>query len=362
MVTTNQQGGHRVARKVDINDIAFGVEIECAIPREAFRNAGWNPPRGWNNTQAGSHDHVPVPGFYSDETGFWKLETDGSITGSGDYILCEVIVEKPVSGFDGIRKIQDMLAKLRSMGARVNSSCGLHVNVSHPDLFKVAYIRRLCRLFARYEFAMFAMTGSVSRTLVNYFQESYRRHPYAQKIKDDFKAMGIDEMRSLVRARRVGKYYALNIGHVAEPNPSARRVEFRVFASTINSTKMAAYIRVCLGLVQASMEMSGKPVWDLVKRDNEQEWPDGVHAVKKLFNGPLKWFPSCASPTQERSGAGYSSIARGLHQDDPNKDREIEKSARIIMKMAKKVDEGLARHRGQGPIVWPSVTRRYRGF
>ena len=139
---------------ININEMGYGVEIECGLPQASLDNAGWS-----------IGDHVtgnPIPAGEDYGDG-WALMHDGSLeSGRARVRMCEVA--SPIfRGPDGFKKIKAMIKQIKSMGGKINGSCGLHVNISHPKLFKVGPIRRLIQVTSQSEPALFAIQGSTRR-------------------------------------------------------------------------------------------------------------------------------------------------------------------------------------------------------
>jgi hypothetical protein len=350
---TTTQRGNEMTGSATLSGIKFSVEVECSIPREALTANNFGPLGGYHSTE--SRGNVcPVPPINGREWSGWKAERDSSLHCGHYSRVCVEFVGPVLQGAEGIKEIADFLAALRSIGAKVNNSCGLHINISHPDLFKVAAIRRLIRLTARHEQALWAINGSPSRENHNSRPENGDFKP-CRPIKGAYKAKGYDELRALSNIQRgySERYYTLNLQHVTNPSESEseRRVEFRIAAGSVNSTKVTAFLRVFTGLVEAAIDGKGKPSWDVVKPERDNDLPDGVHALRILFT-TLGWKPSAglrsqihsASPTGIRgivtdATAPWAVKAKGIIAATPEEAaREAEKSAAVLMRLARKYD------------------------
>ena len=100
--TNNSQRGNQVA--ININEMGYGVEIECGIPRSALREGLWT---------IGDHrtgNPIPAGDDYGDG---WVLMRDGSLSaGRSANVMCEVV--SPVfRGPDGFSKIKATVSKHR---------------------------------------------------------------------------------------------------------------------------------------------------------------------------------------------------------------------------------------------------------
>ena len=328
-VTTTQRGD-QMTGSATLKGIKFSVEVECGIPRAALDANGIRV--------GGYHNGRQVPAINGREWTGWTVESDSSLH-SGAYSRAMVEFVGPVlQGAEGMQEVADFLAAIRSIGARVNNSCGLHINISHPDLFKVAALRRLIRLTARHEQALWAINGSPSRE---------NNQGYCKSIKRAYKDRGYDELRAISNIQRGygERYFTLNLQHVMEAQ-SSRRVEFRIAAGSVNSSKVTAFLRVFTGLVEAAIEGKGKPSWDIVKPQRDNDLPGGVYALRRLF-ATLKWFPHAGLRSQihsgdirpVNSGATWATSAKGLQCDSPEQAAAAaEASAAILMRLARKYD------------------------
>ena len=251
-----------------------------------------------------------------------------------------------LSGPEGIQEISDFLAALRSIGAKINNSCGFHINISHPDLWTARAIRRLIRLTAGHEQALWAINGSPTRENNSYYCKSIKAPGNGHA---SYKDKGYDELRALRRITYSfhDRYYTLNLQHVNE-GPRTRRVEFRIPAGSVNSSKAVAFMRVFIGLVEVAIDGKGKPSWDIIKHERDSDLPDGVHALKNLFKA-LKWYPHAGLRTQIHSGnirpivgphtSAWAVKAKGIMASTPDEAAsEVEASASVLMKLARKYD------------------------
>src|SRR5262245_8670273 len=130
--------------------VTFGVEIECYIPRD--RMDGWSIA-GYHSSYGGN-----IP-----ESDGWRAMEDGSLCSAPRGFRGVEIVSPVLRGREGLASVRAMVARLNSMGAVVNKTCGLHVHVGiHPD-YDLPFLRRLVCLCANNEQALFAITGDATR-------------------------------------------------------------------------------------------------------------------------------------------------------------------------------------------------------
>lgn len=221
----------------DLETIIFGCEFEMVFPRGAWTGA------------KGSYHGARQVEFLPEG---WQSKTDSSITCSdGDYFPIEII--SPIlQGADGLREAMAVADTLTRMGAKVNKSCGFHVHVEWRHRY-VTDLRKLAHLTANLEDGLWAATGSYAR---------YRDHGYCYPIKNNAELKRFDRRGlggcPIARTR----YQTLNVTNLLDPYSAKQTVEFRVFAGTTNPVKVAAYIQLCLGLVQKAEHSKVATPWD----------------------------------------------------------------------------------------------------
>jgi hypothetical protein len=334
------------------NEIRFAPEIECAVPRIALQEKGW--------IVGGYHSPIQIPDPDHTGVGAFGIQSDSSIRPTGTQsrngcVMVEIAPMDVLHGAEGFAKIDALLATLRSMGAKINRSCGLHINVSHPKLSKPGILNRLIALFSRYEKAFWAVNGSKTREDTN---NRPGGHSWCRSIKRSYKDRGYDDLRSIsqIASGYNERYHALNLTNMIRRSPERRRVEFRCFAPTLNTVKLNAYVRLCMALCEAAIVSKMKPDWDLVKGERDAAWPDGVYTLRRLFYGPIRWYHSRPdlgpNPTDPNQDARYKAL--GILGDDMA--NGLDKSARILFKMARKYDES------RGHTVFPEVVQHYATF
>jgi hypothetical protein len=282
-------------RKTDVNTLSFGVEIECTIPYDTLTARGWRI--------GGYHRGVAIPGHQG-----WTAESDASIQPSRSHVACEV-VSPVMSGLAGLRSIEQMIETLNVMGAAVNRSTGFHVNIGwtgNPD-----QLRRLVCLVAHFERALFASTGTTSRDA----------NHYCSSIALDYRGFEGGQ----VDPARFSRYHVINLQHVNEMG-RGRRVEFRVFAGTLNIVKILAYVQLCLGLVCRALDNSRALPFDIaaIARKRSATAGDGQFAMSTLLHH-LVW--RAKTPPNGRTPVGVI---------DPSRMRELIK---MLRKMAKQYDK-----------------------
>ena len=215
---------------MNANELTFGIEIETIAPDSAVRNDG---------LRIGGYRHgIQVPYLPAG----WKAEADGSIDNGHGGHKCE-IVSPVLRGEEGIRQVIEVLAVLQAKGHRVNASTGTHVHVGWKRDWPSEALARLVTIVAYLEKGLYALTGTKNR-------ERGRYCGGVRKYGNDK-----DAKPALDRDR----YHALNLTNLARGTKDT--VEFRVFSGSLNPTKVAGWIQVCLGLVERALAAKRMPTW-----------------------------------------------------------------------------------------------------
>lgn len=257
-----------------LSALTFGVEIECTIPNASMDREGWRV----GDYHAGFCVSAPFRG--------WKVQSDGSINANYPYIAAEV-VSPILKGAKGLASVVAMVEHLKGMGARINRSCGFHVHVGWSG--DAAALRRLICFVSHHEAALYAMTGTHDR----------EANQFCTSIKTAYRGLqGMTRMADIVNAH-MGRYHVLNLTNLAAHETGRgekRTVEFRVFAGTLNTVKIAAYVQLCLGMVQRALDSRQAMPWDAVLTDPQKakaRTTPGTVAVSRLL-AHLQWYRDSA--------------------------------------------------------------------
>lgn len=237
---------------MNANDITWGIEIETTLP-----NSDTTPIGGY-------HRGVQVPWLPAG----WRAERDTSIRPQVPGRKGCEFVSPRLRGYEGLQQVLDAVEQIRQRGGRVNHTCGLGITISwHGD---AAALARLISLIGNHEKAIFASTGTRRRERMTY---SKAIKPYG------------DKDRAKQRCE-VDRYHLLNLTHLAR---GRNRIEFRAFQASLNPTKIAGYVMMCLGLVELALNTRRCSGWDYTKREGTRSCWDrpgagaGETELNRLF-------------------------------------------------------------------------------
>lgn len=223
--------------------IRYAVEIETHIPYGAVEPG----PHGRGR---------PVPWLPAG----WLADADPSIIPPTADRRGVEFVSPILDGAAGLRQVAEVVAEIKARGGRVNLSCGVHVHVDFDKSDRIA-LRKLVKLVANHEKAMYAVTGSPSR-------ERGVGSRYNTNWCRSLKQYGT--AGRAIRAALRERYHLCNI-KTEKPT-----VEFRVFGASLNPVKLAAWVRICVGLVEKALESTRGVPW------NHKVKASGLHKTQGI--------------------------------------------------------------------------------
>lgn len=182
----------------------------------------------------------------------WKVVSDASIRceargGREATRSHSVEVVSPICKYADIETVQQIVRKLRSGGAKVNDSCGIHVHVD-ASRHTPQTLRNIVNIMASKEDLLYkALKVNIDREY--YCQKADLR------FLDDVNLRRPKTMEELERLWYNGssrrdihydqtRYHALNLHSVF----SKGTIEFRMFNSTLHAGEVKSYIQLCLAI------------------------------------------------------------------------------------------------------------------
>jgi hypothetical protein len=181
----------------------------------------------------------------------WKVVRDGSLHDASG-LTCEVV--SPILTWTDMDALQNIARALRAAGARVNSSCGMHVHVDGAA-FKAAP-KKLANLMAfasRWEDVVF-QAAAPQRNLEWCAKLGEGRAPIAVE--------GFKKVRTLAKAKAAWygnysdgghynstRYHWLNVHALFDKGT----IEFRIFDGTLHAGKIKANVILALGIASMAL-------------------------------------------------------------------------------------------------------------
>lgn len=235
-----------------IKDQAFGIELEFGgITRKkaawALKKAisGASDPR-W---VGGGYDKFTVTGPDGRD---WTIMSDSSVNAQGGH-ACEFVT--PKCTYDDIETVQECIRALRKAGAKVNSSCGLHIHIDGAN-HDAKSLKNLAFTFRAKQDLIFKAVAP--DRIGNYYCK-----PLTDDLVDNIKKIKKIDNNSLHDAwygtyagyrpanthYHESRYHALNLHSLWYRGT----VEFRLFNSTLHAGEVRAYLNLCLAMSAAAI-------------------------------------------------------------------------------------------------------------
>ena len=279
---------------VGLKDQCFGVEVEMTgITREEAAQA-LAEYFGTNSCYCGgAYDTWTVT---DPEGKDWKLMSDGSIRGErrtrSGYVRTDdrayrVEMVTPKLTYAELPKFQECVRRVRKAGAKVNSSCGIHVHVDAANHNRQSLKNLIGIMFSKEDILFKALQVNEERAA-----------QWCRKVREPMlrqaRTLSSDETKDLTQLENIWyegsdshsdhynwtRYHALNLHSVFYRGT----VEFRCFNSTLHAGKAAAYVNLCLAIsAQAIAQRS--TVMRKTQSDNEL-FTFRVWLVRLGLNGP----------------------------------------------------------------------------
>ena len=236
---TNYQNRQRPAA-VPADEITFGVELETICRRTPSNGVG------------GYHRGRAVSEIVARGVRGWKAERDSSLSMGGVEFVSPIL--KGAAGLDSVRTACTAIKE--DLGGKVDASCGVHVHIGLPTN-DIKVLQRLIRLVAHFEEALYASTGNAHRENSGWCRsiKNDRNRNTNWKTKKQY-----SDLRDHCDHTHHQRYHTLNLTPLLRGERPA--VEFRCFTGSLNPSKVAAWVQICISLVQAALTEKRARSWD----------------------------------------------------------------------------------------------------
>ena len=179
---------------------------------------------------------VSFQGYTHAVTSDWKIVTDGSVTGrnTGQGTGLE-LVSPILKGEEGLLELEKALNALDEAGAKVNTTCGLHV---HVDTAGMGYVQRknFFNSYTRNQELMDRLVSQSRRNNRNYTM------PYNSSNIDEYA-----EAAGNGNGHR-NRYFTVNVNSL----PKYGTLEFRQHQGTLNGKKVVAWVQMLLAIAKTA--------------------------------------------------------------------------------------------------------------
>lgn len=179
--------------------------------------------------------NVSYEGYTHQVMSSWKIVTDGSVTGTGTGRGTGLELVSPIlKGEEGLVQLEKALNALDAAGAKVNTTCGLHV---HIDTNGMDSTQRK-NFFNSYVRNQDLMDRLVSR--------SRRNNSYANR----YNSVQVETYADAAATGRGGngRYFTVNTCSL----PKYGTLEFRQHQGTLNGKKAVAWVQMLLAIAKTA--------------------------------------------------------------------------------------------------------------
>lgn len=233
---------------INIKNQNFGLELEFTqISRERAARAIAQVINGNQYfTHISSYDRRIV----KDATGRkWSICSDASVNGSGRGNGGEFVT--PICTYDDIPLVQECIRALRRAGAKVDSSCGLHIHVDGAN-HNAKSLKNLIYLFRAKQNLIYKAVGTRRERLGRWCK------PIDEKLVENVKNLKAVNDTTIKDTwydtycpwgnrnahYNDSRYHALNLHSMWYRGT----VEFRLFEATLHAGEVRAYINLVLAM------------------------------------------------------------------------------------------------------------------
>jgi hypothetical protein len=293
-------------RSKNMKNQRYGIEIEMTgITRQKAAQTTAKILGGQASYYGGGYDAYHVT---DSENRTWKIMSDSSIkaeNSKGNSATTEYRVElvSPICTYADIETIQQIIRALRKAGARVNSSCGIHVHID-ASAHTARSLKNLANIMASKEELLFKAlrvdTGRQSyckRADKAFMEKLNAKRP---KSKSDIKNLWYEgrPYRSSSHYDN-SRYHALNLHSVWQKGT----VELRLFNSTLHAGEIKTYIQLCLAINHQALTQTSAAYKETVTTNakftfrtwlirlglNGDEFETARHHLLKNLEGDIAW-------------------------------------------------------------------------
>lgn len=312
----------------------FGIEIEMT---GITRAAAAQVIAGHFGTSAihvgGSYDTYTVR---DNDNRQWKVVSDASIRresrrGESRNAAYAVEFVSPICRYEDIGTIQEIIRKLRTAGAKVNSSCGIHIHIDASP-HDVKTLRNIVNIMAAKEDLLYK-TLKVDVHREHYCAKADTRFLDELNAKRPSSMSDFEHIWYNGRSGRnyhydESRYRGLNLHSVF----SKGTIEFRLFNSTLHAGEIKSYIQLCLAIshqalvqksasrikTQSSNEKYTFRVWLLRLGLIGDEFKTARHHLLKNLDGNIAWKDPAQAEAQKQRLAEKrlaESVAQAMEQE-----------------------------------------------
>lgn len=280
-----------------INQITFGVEVECLLPTDhPFRVGGYHNGIEMSASYTYNGETITPPSIDGKRA---KVERDSSVRTRSSRMVGVEIVTPVLKGEEGRQFMIDLFDFIKAIGGKVNRSCGQHIhlglesitgrnaNPSQVTMFLTSLVKQSSNL----QYAGYAQTGT-----------DRNRNGYSREIRanENILTTMTNKLTNRTKKHGVGKSfqqsdvndfaYTCSRGSFVNLTTIHRRptIEFRWGAGTLNIQKFLSHLFTCEYIARRAWRSKGYPTNCTKHRQNHihrgDESTRGQRSLSYLVN------------------------------------------------------------------------------
>jgi hypothetical protein len=280
----------------DINELGFGIEIECYLPE------GGNMTAAAAAVTARLNEQVYVQGYNhtTPPAGAWKITTDGSL---GSYDRGMEVVSSILRGPEGIEKAEKVIRALSDFGCTVSKRCGFHVHIGAKETadnsFPLATMKRLVNIYAAFEPVIDSLMPPSRRGSNNTYCKSMTSISLTA-----VNAAATSEALNHAMGRQ-DRFHKLNVFPAWARH---KTVEFRQHSGTMEPSKVRYWILTCLRMMAAAR--NGAEIVTSTPAQAAQAAVNRARVGSKSWQiGQMMLRPEGVTGPEARAAVGWPSVS-----------------------------------------------------
>jgi len=231
-----------------MQDLTFGIEIETIKQtRQTVANAIQKVVGGAVQHEGLGYDAWTVKDA-KDRT--WKVVTDASLNADRER---QAEIVSPVLKAEDIDELQEVVRAVREAGAKVDSSCGIHIHIG-ANAFTPQAVANLVKMVHKQEdliYEALAVEPNRKGSYAKPVDETFLRKIETRKPArmDDLNVAWYGSLNRNPAHYDNSRYHGLNLHNIWYRGT----IEFRLFNATLHAGKVKAYIQFCMALANKAI-------------------------------------------------------------------------------------------------------------
>lgn len=260
---------------MQLENLTFGLEIEMT---------GVGRQEAINLMREGIAEHLNIKSINSNkvttiDNRIWKIVRDSSITPMipvskithneymtiDDFVAAEEMIKtayiefvSPKCTIEDWPILRSILKKFRDNGAKVNSSCGIHIHVDATNI-TVNYLLRFWYVVMVYEPILYKILNIHKQRAQKYCMpmEPNIKRMIQFKTREHLGSVRYDDLKKIWRMQDLSRarYHGFNLENIFASVDKCT-VEFRYFNSTLHAGKIRSYLYLIFSLMERAEKMT----------------------------------------------------------------------------------------------------------